>query len=80
MLAFMEFRRQGCEYAVLECGIGGFLDATNIVDDPVCSVITTIGHDHVDVIGPTLTDIASEKSGVIKKDRPVVIGPTCLDM
>lgn len=77
MIAFLEFERQGCEYAVMECGIGGRLDATNIIEEPVCSVITTIGHDHMDVLGDTLDEIAEEKSGVIKKDRPCVIGPTC---
>jgi dihydrofolate synthase/folylpolyglutamate synthase len=51
---------------VLECGIGGHLDATNIVDFPVCSAITSIGLDHIDVIGDTLEKIAAEKAGVIK--------------
>lgn len=61
----------------MECGIGGRLDATNIIDEPVCSVITTIGYDHMDVLGDTLDEIADDKSGVIKKDRPCIIGPTC---
>ena len=64
----------------MECGIGGRLDATNIVDEPVCSAITTIGHDHMDVIGNTLEEISAEKSGVIKQNIPCVIGPTCLNM
>lgn len=51
---------------MLECGIGGHLDATNIIDFPVCSAITSIGLDHIDVIGDTLEKIASEKAGVIK--------------
>lgn len=79
MMAFLEFQAQGCEYAVLECGIGGRLDSTNIVDEPVCSAITTIGHDHMDVIGNTLDEIAFEKAGVIKTGAPCVIGPTCSD-
>ena len=49
----------------MECGIGGHLDATNIIDEPVCSVITSLGFDHQDVLGDTLDDIASEKSGVM---------------
>ena len=77
MIALLEFRRQGCQYVVLECGIGGSKDATNIVDEPECSVITSIGHDHMDVIGNTLEEIAAEKAGVIKRDIPCIIGPTC---
>ena len=80
MIALLEFRRQGCQYVVLECGIGGQKDATNIVDEPECSVITSIGHDHMDVIGNTLEEIASEKAGVIKSNIPCVIGPTCAEM
>jgi dihydrofolate synthase/folylpolyglutamate synthase len=64
---------------VLECGIGARKDATNIITDPVCSAITSIGLDHMDVMGGTLEEIAYEKAGVIKKDRPCVIGPTCSD-
>ena len=66
MMALLEFAEQGCEYAILEAGIGGRLDATNIVDHPICSVITSIGLDHTDVIGNTLDEIATEKAGVIK--------------
>lgn len=80
MIALLEFERQGCEYAVLECGIGGHLDATNIVDEPICSVITTIGLDHMDVLGGSVEEIAREKSGVIKKNLPCIIGPTCRDI
>lgn len=65
---------------VLECGIGGRLDATNVVESPVCSAITTIGLDHMDVIGDTLEEIAWEKAGVIKHQRPCVIGPTAAEM
>ena len=79
MIALLEFRRQGCQYVVLECGIGGQKDATNIVDEPECSVITSIGHDHMDVIGSTLEEIAFEKAGVIKAFVPCVVGPTCAD-
>lgn len=77
MIALLEFREQNCEYAVMECGIGGFLDATNIIDKPLCSTITSIGLDHMDVIGNSIEEIAYEKSGVIKKDIPCVLGPTC---
>ena len=78
MMAFMEFAQSKCEYAVLECGIGGHLDSTNIIDTPVCSAITSIGLDHIDIIGDTLHHISSEKAGVIKAGRPCVLGPTCI--
>ena len=77
MIALLEFREQNCEYAVMECGIGGFLDATNIIDKPVCSTITSVGLDHMDVIGNTIEDVAKEKSGVIKQEIPCILGPTC---
>ena len=80
MISLLEFKRQRCDFAVLECGIGGHLDATNIVDYPICSVITSIGLDHIDVIGNSIEAIASEKAGVIKPNTPCVIGPTCLDL
>jgi len=59
------------DYVVWETGLGGRLDVTNIVT-PVISVITNVGHDHMDVLGPTLTDIAREKAGIIKSGVPVV--------
>ena len=80
MIALLEFRDQKCEYAVLECGIGGHLDATNIIDRPICSTITSVGLDHIDVIGDHIDEIAFEKSGVIKQNIPCVLGPTCYGM
>jgi len=59
------------DYVVWETGLGGRLDVTNIVT-PIVSVITNVGHDHMDVLGPTLTDIAREKAGIIKSGVPVV--------
>ena len=63
------------DYVVWETGLGGRLDVTNIVT-PVISVITNIGHDHMDVLGPTLADIAREKAGIIKPGVPVVTTET----
>ena len=63
----------------MECGIGGKLDATNVIDRPECSVITSIGMDHMDVIGNDIEDIAAEKAGVIKAGIPCIIGPTCIE-
>ena len=73
VMAFLYFAREKCDYAVIEVGIGGEHDKTNVIV-PEVSVITTIGLDHEQIIGPTLQDIAREKSGVIKKNRPVIIG------
>ncbi len=73
VMAFLYFAREKCDYAVIEVGIGGEHDKTNVII-PEVSVITTVGLDHEKIIGPTLQDIAREKSGVIKKNRPVVIG------
>ncbi len=72
-LAFQFFAQENCDYAVIEVGIGGEHDKTNVII-PEVSVITTIGLDHEKIIGPTLKDIAKEKSGIIKSDRPVVLG------
>lgn len=73
-LAFLYFAQEKVDVAVLETGLGGRLDATNIVD-PILSVITSISLDHTEILGPTLEDIALEKAGIIKEKVPVVIGP-----
>ncbi len=74
MLAFLYFARQGVDVAVIEVGLGGRLDATNIVT-PQVAVITSISYDHMAVLGNTLGQIASEKAGIIKEERPVVTSP-----
>lgn len=73
-LAFWYFSLEKVDFVVAEVGLGGRLDATNVVD-PLISVITSISYDHMSVLGHTLTKIATEKAGIIKKDRPVVIAP-----
>ncbi|MHC1785079.1 MAG: folylpolyglutamate synthase/dihydrofolate synthase family protein [Anaerolineaceae bacterium] len=73
-LAFQYFAREGAELAVIEVGLGGRLDATNVID-PMLSVITSISHDHMGVLGNTLAQIAGEKAGIIKPGRPVVTAP-----
>ncbi|MDR2463947.1 MAG: bifunctional folylpolyglutamate synthase/dihydrofolate synthase [Verrucomicrobiales bacterium] len=72
-MALREFDRQRVDIVVLETGLGGRLDSTNIVT-PECGVITGIGLDHMDYLGGTLTLIAAEKAAIIKRGRPVVIG------
>lgn len=73
-LAFSYFAHEKVEWAILETGLGGRLDTTNVVD-PAVVVITLIGYDHVDVLGRRLSQIAFEKAGIIKEGRPVVSMP-----
>lgn len=72
-MAFEYFAQQQIDIAVIETGLGGRLDSTNIIT-PVLSVITNIGYDHVNILGDTLPQIAFEKAGIIKQNTPVVIG------
>ncbi|MBQ4370317.1 MAG: bifunctional folylpolyglutamate synthase/dihydrofolate synthase [Oscillospiraceae bacterium] len=67
------FRRQKCDIVVLEVGLGGRLDATNVIDPPECAVIMNIGLDHTDQLGNTIAQIAAEKGGIIKGGCPVVM-------
>ena len=71
LLAFLIFSQEKCSWAVIETGIGGRLDATNIIT-PVCSVITPIELEHTEILGTHLKDIAYEKAGIIKKNIPSV--------
>jgi dihydrofolate synthase/folylpolyglutamate synthase len=71
-MAFDYFARHQVEVAVIEVGLGGRLDSTNIIH-PVISLITNIGYDHMDILGNTLPEIAFEKAGIIKPNTPVVI-------
>ena len=78
MMAFLEFRDKKCEFVVLECGLGGRLDATNIVMKPEVVALTSIGLDHTEVLGNTLGEISGEKAEIIKDSTPyLVLGPTC---
>ena len=71
-MAFDWFARNKCDYVVLETGLGGRFDATNVVHVTLCSIITSISLDHTAVLGDTLAKIAYEKSGIIKMGRAVV--------
>lgn len=71
-IAMEYFRREGCEIVVLECGMGGRLDSTNIIPSPLLSVITGIALDHTAFLGNTVEAIAAEKAGIIKEGRPVL--------
>ncbi len=72
LMAFAYFQEQGVDYAVIETGLGGRLDSTNIIQ-PIATYITNIGYDHQDLLGETLTEIASEKAGIIKHQIPILI-------
>jgi len=72
-MALYYFTEKGVELAIVEVGLGGRLDSTNVVQ-PLAVVITNIGHDHMDVLGESIEDIAREKAGVIKEGMPVVCG------
>ena len=74
VMAFLYFKAMACDFVVLETGMGGRLDATNVVPKPVLSVVTSIGMDHMRFLGNTIEAIATEKGGIIKEQRPVVIG------
>lgn len=72
-MAFLQFARKQCDIGLVEVGLGGRLDATNVLM-PIVSVITSIGLDHCEMLGHTHAEIAAEKSGIIKQGCPVVIG------
>lgn len=78
-MAVLAFHKAGAEYAVLETGLGGRLDATNAVQHPLACVITSIGMDHMEYLGDTLEKIAGEKAGIIKEGVPVFYAQTCAE-
>ena len=73
--AMLWFQRRGCDIVVLEVGLGGRLDATNVIGAPACAVITNIGLDHTEILGDTLTQIAREKAGILKPGTRAVSYP-----
>jgi dihydrofolate synthase/folylpolyglutamate synthase len=72
-IAFLYFADEGVDIALIETGLGGRLDSTNVVE-PILSVITNIGLDHMEYLGPTIKQIAAEKAGIIKSKTPIVVG------
>ena len=73
-MGFVHWSQQAADFVALEVGLGGRLDATNVISTPACSVITSIGLDHTQILGDTHAAIAIEKAGVIKPGCPVVVG------
>jgi dihydrofolate synthase/folylpolyglutamate synthase len=72
-MAFLHFARKGCSYVVLETGLGGRLDATNVTN-PELAIVTTIALDHMEQLGPTRARIAREKAGIFKPGKPALVG------
>ena len=73
MMALLYFYRNKVDFVVLETGLGGLYDCTNIITKPLVSIITSIGYDHMHILGETLPQIAYQKAGIIKKDSNTVI-------
>ena len=74
-VAFAAFARHPADILLLETGMGGRLDCTNVIEHPAATVITAIGYDHMEFLGDTLESIAREKAGIMKKDVPCVVAP-----
>lgn len=75
-IAFIYFAVRKCDIVVLEAGLGGLLDCTNIIEDPAASVITSISLDHTAILGDTIEKIARQKAGIIKQECPIVLSPS----
>ncbi len=73
LIGFLYFKLKNVDYAVIECGLGGKLDATNVIE-PICSIIPSVGYDHMKVLGNTLEEIASHKLGIVKRNSILVTG------
>jgi len=73
-IMFLHFYKEKVDYGVIEVGLGGRLDSTNVLT-PIVSVITSISFDHINILGDNLKDIAKEKAGIIKENKPVILYP-----
>ncbi|MBP5361988.1 MAG: bifunctional folylpolyglutamate synthase/dihydrofolate synthase [Ruminococcus sp.] len=78
-VAYELFHRVDCNIAIIECGMGGDTDSTNVVESPLLSVITNVALDHTSFLGNSIREIAAHKAGIIKEGRPVLYGGTNLD-
>ena len=74
-VAFHLFSTRPADYCLLEVGLGGRLDATNVVAEPLAAAIASVSYDHVDFLGEDLAGIAAEKAGILKRGRPAIVGP-----
>lgn len=75
VMCFLYFMQEEVDIAVIEVGLGGLYDATNVIENPLASFITTISYDHTDILGNTKEEIALQKAGIIKKEAPVFCYP-----
>lgn len=75
VIALVWFERKNCDVVVLEVGLGGRLDATNVIDDALISVITSISYDHMKILGTTIKEIATEKAGILKPNGTLILYP-----
>jgi len=75
--AFLAFSRHGADFTIIETGMGGRLDATNVVPQPTVTAITPISLDHTNYLGLTVSAIARQKAGILRREIPVAIGPQC---
>ena len=73
--AFCYFLQEKCDIVILEAGLGGLLDSTNVIDKNICSVIGSVSFDHTAVLGDTLEEIAAQKAGIIKEGCPCILSP-----
>ncbi len=73
-IAFLYYKQKKCEYVVLEAGLGGQEDATNVIEKPLIAIITNVNLDHQEILGKTLTEIANDKAGIIKKSSTFITG------
>ncbi len=73
--AFLAFSRRAADALILEVGLGGKYDATNVIQKPAMTIITPVGYDHMEFFGNSLADIAAEKAGIIKPRVPLIVGP-----
>ncbi|MGX6962890.1 bifunctional folylpolyglutamate synthase/dihydrofolate synthase [Vagococcus xieshaowenii] len=74
VLMFLYFKEQEVDVALVEVGLGGLLDSTNVIVEPLATAITTIGFDHMDILGNSLEAIATQKAGIIKSAAPAIVG------
>lgn len=79
LLAFWVFKAQNVDVVLIEVGLGGLFDATNVLENPLATIITSLGYDHTEWLGDTLEAIATQKAGIFKPNCPVILGPALPD-
>lgn len=72
-IAFSYYKEEKCDVVVLETGLGGLVDCTNVIESPIVTLIGSVSYDHTAILGETLEEIATQKAGIIKKNRPCIL-------